>query len=106
MPKGKVVYVDFGKGSRPVSSAFGGGPRLALAVFLSVLALEILGAALLWPSSIASSFFGPTTIAVAVACAVGASRLAARVRAARHREAARPRRPDPEGDEARGRTLH
>jgi hypothetical protein len=104
---GKVVHIDFRKGRKPSSGGFGGGPRLLFTVFLCVLILELLIAAVLYPSAISSAFFGPTVIAVAVACTLGLRRLIARMQVASlyraTREAKAPSQPD---DENTGRTLH
>jgi hypothetical protein len=100
----KVVFVDFRRGRKPPPTGFGGGPRFLFGLFLSVLLLEVLGAAIVWPSSIGSAFFGPTAIAVAVALALGVDRLVARARFARLR--GRGRGSDGHGEGSAGRTLH
>lgn len=108
MGKGKVVYVDFGRGRKPTSGGFGGGPRVLFAVFLGVLILELLGAAVLYPSAIGSFFFGPTVIAVAVLCTLGARRIIARVQVSllHHRTFATGVDHDRDDDDHTGRTLH
>lgn len=106
MAKNKVVFVDFRRGKRPTSGGFGGSPKLLLTIFVSVLVVELLLVAALYPSAIGRSFFGPTVIAVAVACTLGARRLIARLQVA-----ALHRRTVGEGsfhedDDHTGRTLH
>jgi hypothetical protein len=74
----KVVFVDFGKRRR--GSRRAGGTALLFWLFLSLVGSEILLAAVLLPSSIGSSFFGPTVVVVAVALALGCGRLLGRER--------------------------
>jgi len=103
----KVIRVDFGRGRRPSAGGFGGGPRLVLAVFVGVLVVELLAAAALYPRAIASFFFGPTVIAVAVICTIWARRVIARVQVSRlHRRATASQDPPGGGDDRQGRTLH
>ncbi|GAB4269178.1 MAG: hypothetical protein Kow0092_23140 [Deferrisomatales bacterium] len=106
---GKVVYVNFRKGKKPTGGGFGGGPRELWAVLLAVLVAELLAVAAFYPSAIGSFFFGPTVIAVAVACTLGARRVIARIQVARlHRKTfgAGKRRPPDRDDGHTGRTLH
>ena len=107
MAKPNVVYVDFRRSRKPTSGGFGGGPQLLFVVFLLVLGLLILAAAVAYPSAIGSFFFGPTVIAVAVACTLGARKLIARIQVTRlHRRTQGGRRPSSWDDDHRGRTLH
>lgn len=108
MAKEKVVYVDFRKGRRPTSGGFGGGPRMLFLVFLAVLILELLVAAAIYPSAITSFFFGPTVIALAVACTLGARRIVARYQVGRmyRRTMGGHGRFDRDDDDHTGRTLH
>jgi hypothetical protein len=107
LAKPNVVYVDFRKSRRPTSGGFGGGPRLLFAVFLMVLGFLILAAAFAYPSSIGSFFFGPTVIAVAVACTLGARRFIARIQVARlHRRAQGGKSFASRDDDHTRRTLH
>ncbi len=106
MAKNKVVFVDFRQGKKPTSGGFGGGPKLLLTIFLAVLVLELLLVAAFYPSAIGRSFFGPTVIAVAVACTLGARRVIARLQvAALHRRTLGDGSSD-EDDDHTGRTLH
>lgn len=103
----KVIRVDFRKGRSPSGGGFGGGPRLLFAVFLGVLTAELLVVAVLYPGVIASFFFGPTVIAVAVACTLWARRAIARAQVSRLHRQTVARRKDPDGgDDHRGHTLH
>jgi hypothetical protein len=105
--KGKVVHIDFRKGRKPSSGGFGGGPRLLFAVFLAVLTIELLAVAVLYPSIIGSYFFGPTVIAVAVACTLGLRRVIARVQVARvYQRTHGGKGPVQSDDDSTGRTLH
>lgn len=70
-------------------------------LFLAVLLLEVLGVAVVWPSAIGSSFFGPTAIAVAVAMALAADRLVSWARRPGPRDET-----DERGGGHAGRTLH
>ncbi|MBE0616980.1 MAG: hypothetical protein IH608_03490 [Proteobacteria bacterium] len=107
MDRDKVIRVDFRKGRRPLAGAFGGGRRFTLVVFAGVLVAELLAVAALYPSAIASFFFGPTVIAVAVVCTVGARRALARMQVSRlhRRTVARQGVLGGDGDH-QGRTLH
>lgn len=103
MAREKVIFVDFRKGRRPPPKGFGGGPRFVFGLFLAVLLAELAGAAAaLGRSAIASPFFAPAAVAVAVAAAVGVDKLVARVRLARL-----GRRPPAHfGGDHEGHTLH
>lgn len=103
----KVIRVDFRQKRRPGSGGFGGGPRSLLGIFAAALGVQLLAAAVFHPRVIGSSFFAPTTIAVAVICTLAARRLIARVQVSRlHRQtvenAVHPHR----DDGSRDRTLH
>ena len=105
--KKKVVYVDFRKRRKPSVSGFGGTPRQLFVVFLAVLAVELIVAAALYPRWIASGFFAPTVIAVAVAATLGIQRLAARQQIAHlHKRAASHDNTSKRDDDRDGRTLH
>jgi hypothetical protein len=105
--KKKVVYVDFRKRRKPSTGGFGGTSRQLFAVFLAVLAAELLVAAGVYPRWIASGFFAPTVIAVAVATTLGAQRLAARHQISRlHRHAVEKNGTFSGEDDRGGRTLH
>ncbi len=106
LAKATVVHVDFRKGRKPSSGGFGGGPRLLFAVFLFVLGSLILGAAAGYPSVIGSFFFGPTVIAVAVACTLGVRRLIARIQVSRLHRSTLGKSPFLRDDDHTGRTLH
>ena len=103
----KVVYVDFRKRRKPSTGGFGGTPRQLFGVFLALLAGELLVAAALYPRWIASGFFAPTVIAVAVIATVGLQRLAARRQIAGLHKRATAQDRSPRGEDDRdGHTLH
>jgi hypothetical protein len=105
--KGNIVHVNFRKGRKPSSGGFGGGPRLLFGLFLIVLVIELLAAAVLFPSAIGRIFFGPTVIAVAVACTLGLRRVIARIQVARlYRMTREGKGPSENDDGHTGRTLH
>lgn len=106
MNANKVIRVDFRRGRRRAAGGFGGGPRLLFGVFLGVLVCELLVVAAFHPQAIDSFFFGPTVIALAVACTLWARRAIARWQVAhlhRHTVGRRERSGD---DDHRGHTLH
>jgi hypothetical protein len=103
----RVVYVDFRKRRRSSIGGFGGSPRQLFGVFVAALAVELGAAAWLYPRWIASGFFAPTVIAVAVAATLGVRRLAARQQiASLHRRTANQDNPWQRDDDRDGRTLH
>ncbi|MDF1555144.1 MAG: hypothetical protein P1P84_18890 [Deferrisomatales bacterium] len=106
--KKKVVYVDFRKRRKPGVGGFGGSPRQLSVVFLATLTGELALAAVLYPRWIASGFFAPTVIAVAVAATLGVRRLITRQQIAylhNQHVAAQDRTSKPDHDRD-GRTLH
>ena len=105
--KKKVVYVDFRKRREPGGGGFGGSPRQLFAAFLAVLAAELIVAAALYPRWIASGFFAPTVIAVAVAATLGVRRLVTRYQIAYLHKHAAARDSTSKRDDGRGgHTLH
>lgn len=103
----KVVYVDFNRRRKPSAAGFGGTPRQLFTVFAAVLVVELLLVAALHPRWIASGFFAPTVIALAVAATVGAQRLAARYQIARLYKRTMENNKRAHGEDGRdGRTLH
>ncbi|MDW7709437.1 MAG: hypothetical protein SCH98_03100 [Deferrisomatales bacterium] len=103
----KVIRVDFRRGRGRAPGGFGGGPRLLLGVFLGVLTVELLLVSALFPETIASFFFGPTVIAVAVIATLWTRRVIARAQVSRlHRRTVRRARDVDGPDDHRGHTLH
>lgn len=102
----KVIRVDFRRGRRPSAGGFGGGPRLLFAVFLGVLVVELLLVAAFYPQAIGSFFFGPTVIALAVACTLWARRGIARMQVSHLHRHTVGRREGSGDDDHRGHTLH
>ncbi|MBI5440473.1 MAG: hypothetical protein HY900_04595 [Deltaproteobacteria bacterium] len=106
-PVKNVVFVDFRKGRGAALRGPGSGSRLAVLIFAAFLGAELLCSAVLFPSVIASAFFGPTAIALAVAVALGSRRALDSYSTARARGKVRGRSRAPEsGDGHTGRTLH
>jgi hypothetical protein len=103
---GKVIHIDFQKGRKPVRGAFGGGPRLVVAIMAATLAVIVAAVAAVHPEGIASPFFGPVAVVVAVLMALGARKVIAYLQAHRlHRELADRSSSGPD-DNPRGHTLH
>jgi len=103
----RVVYVDFRKRRKPSAGGFGGTPRQLFGVFLALLTGELVVAAALYPRWIASGFFAPTVIAVAVIATVGIQRWVARRQIAGLHKRATAQTGGRRGEEDRdGHTLH
>lgn len=103
----RVVYVDFRKRRKPSAGGFGGTPRQVFGVFLALLTGELVVAAVLYPRWIASGFFAPTVIAVAVIATVGIQRWVARRQiAGLHKRATTPTVGQRGGEDRDGHTLH
>jgi hypothetical protein len=102
-PVKNVVFVDFRKRKGATLQGPRGGLGSGSLVFAAFLAAEILCSAVFFPSVIASWFFGPLAVALALAGAMGTRRLAAGWRAARCRR--RVLGPS-DADGHTGRTLH
>ncbi len=105
-PIKNVVFVDFRKGRKSTLRGAGVGSKFAMGLFLVLLALELLGAAVLIPSAIGSAFFGPTAIAIAVVGALGARRAVSRLELARTRRRFAKQRTDGRDDGQPRHTLH
>ena len=105
--KKKVVYVDFRKHRKSSVRGFGGSPRQLFGVFLAVLAGELALAAVFYPRWIASGFFAPTVIAVAVAATLGVRRLITQQQIAYlHKRTAAQDSTSKRDHDHDGRTLH